>query len=401
MLSLWEILTQIIMLNILIALMANVYEEFTMVVSSEHSANVINYYTIWHWDDKYGGMLFLPSPLTFFTVIFSPFLALSKNPQKLNLRLTKIFYFPYALIQFAIFLAASLFYLPFLFIKGFIIYGKTGRTKPKKAKKLFGSMEDTMTPTGRKTPVRTIQTFNVVKSISWLFIGIPWLVWAIIRDSRDFWIQLYEEKEGYDEDKELTKVQQVINEKVIRDIQMVLKNIKCDNMSIQQFAEMWEAVDSTHANLPDVIRIDNSYTRKEVVLEYLHQFGNSLQDPTIYIPRMRRVLPRMPGKNYSNEYIRKAWHVNVHWFSKAIRKFHEKVGSVNIAGLRLPKDIGVLKVKKEHIDEVDQSIFKLQEMYEIVVHENELLREQFRTQRESLHQIIGEDDASSDEYETD
>jgi len=45
----------------------------------------------------------------------------------------------------------------------------------------------TMSPTGKKGGQRTIQKFNVVKSIAWLFIGIPWLLWAVIRDSRDFW----------------------------------------------------------------------------------------------------------------------------------------------------------------------------------------------------------------------
>jgi len=135
---------------------------------------------------------------------------------------------------------------------------------------------------------------------------------------------------------------------------MVLKNIKCDSMSVQQFAEMWEAVDSTHANLPNEnFLTDNNYTRKDIVLEYLHQFGNSVQDPNIDINRMRMVLPRMPGKTYSNEYIKKAWHVNLHWFVKGIRKFHDKVGSVNIAGLRLPKELGVMRVKQEHITEVD------------------------------------------------
>ena len=133
---------------------------------------------------------------------------LKEEPRQLNLKLTKLFYFPYALIQFFIFLAASLFYLPLLFIKGFVIYGKTGKTKQRPGKKLFSGMEHagTMDELGRKGSVRTIQTFNVMKSIAWLFIGIPWLLWAVIRDSKDFWKQLYEEKDGYDEDKETTKV---------------------------------------------------------------------------------------------------------------------------------------------------------------------------------------------------
>jgi hypothetical protein len=62
-----------------------------------------------------------------------------------------------------------------------------------------------------------VSSFNVGKSVAWLFIGLPWLFWALIRDTKDFWAQLYKEHEGYDEEKELTKVQAVIDEKVIRD----------------------------------------------------------------------------------------------------------------------------------------------------------------------------------------
>lgn len=141
MLALWEILSQVIMLNILIALLANVYGEFTKVVDSEHSSVVLTYYTIWHWDDCFGSMLFLPSPFTYFTIWFTPWLLLSRDPRNTNYAFTKVFYFPYALVQFAIFLAASLFYLPFLYLKGFVIYGKTGSSKPKKSKKLFNGVE--------------------------------------------------------------------------------------------------------------------------------------------------------------------------------------------------------------------------------------------------------------------
>lgn len=65
---------------------------------------------------------------------------------------------------------------------------------------------------------QSFSAFSVWKSIAWLFIGIPWLLWAVIRDCKDYWAQLYKEHEGYDEDKQMTKVQQVVNEKVIKDI---------------------------------------------------------------------------------------------------------------------------------------------------------------------------------------
>lgn len=143
---------------------------------------------------------------------------------------------------------------------------------------------------------------------------------------------------------------------------------------------MWELVDATHANLPgeNPLMYDESmYTRKDVIIEYLYQFANTLNDPTIEVPRMRRVLPRVPGKIYSESYIRRAHHVNIHWFTKGMRKFHANVGSMLIGGLKLPKDLGAIKVKQEHIDEVDLAINNLKKCYDIVVAENKALRDQF------------------------
>ena len=97
-LAFWEILSQVILLNILIALLSNVFGELNEVVDSEHSSVVIAYYNIWHWDDRYGAMIFLPSPFTYVTILFTPFIAWARFPKRLNNVFSKIFYFPYALV---------------------------------------------------------------------------------------------------------------------------------------------------------------------------------------------------------------------------------------------------------------------------------------------------------------
>jgi hypothetical protein len=163
---------------------------------------------------------------------------------------------------------------------------------------------------------------------------------------------------------------------------------------------MWSLVDETHANLPEdngVIVDDNLYSRKSVVLEYLHQFANSVNDPTINVPRMRRVLPRKAGKVYSKQYLRRSHHVNIHWLTKAVNKYRVKVGSVVIAGLTLPKKLGHKAVKQEDVDAVDFAISKLREYYEQVVYETKGLKEAFEQQRSILDFILGGEEAGSDE----
>jgi hypothetical protein len=113
--------------------------------------------------------------------------------------------------------------LPLLYIKGFAIYGKTGSKKTKKSKRLFSNYESSM-PSGEKDESQSLKSnrqqvnsFNVAKCFLWLFIGIFWLLAAVCRDVKDFWAIIYAPKDKLDEEKERTKVQQVVNEKVIRD----------------------------------------------------------------------------------------------------------------------------------------------------------------------------------------
>jgi hypothetical protein len=95
-LSFWELLSQVILLNILIALLSNIFGELNAVVDSEHSSVVVQFYNIWQWDKNYGSMIFLPSPFTYLTILTTPFLAMSSDPEPLNTLLSKIFYLPFA-----------------------------------------------------------------------------------------------------------------------------------------------------------------------------------------------------------------------------------------------------------------------------------------------------------------
>ena len=151
-----------------------------------------------------------------------------------------------------------------------------------------------------------------------------------------------------------------------------------------------ETTDEAHKSVDDA-----AYSRKSVILEYLHQFANTVNDPTIDVERMKRTLKPTHGNKYDKEYLKRAHHVNIHWLTKGVRKYHVKVGSVVIAGLTLPKDLGVKAVKQEHLDEVDFAINKLREYYEQVVYEAKGLREAFEAQRYMLEYIAGEEPPES------
>jgi hypothetical protein len=86
----------VMLLNLLIALLSNVYSELIVRVDSEHRAVVISYYDRLYWNVHYGFLIFLPPPFTFVTLLFCPAFILKKDTRRLNDVLCKIFYFVYA-----------------------------------------------------------------------------------------------------------------------------------------------------------------------------------------------------------------------------------------------------------------------------------------------------------------
>ena len=129
MLGVYLLMGNVMLLNLLIALLSNVYSDLIVRVDSEHRAVVIAYYNRFQWDEKYGNLIFLPSPLSYFLFILSPIGLLHKNPKGWNSFLCKCMYIFYAIPQFAFFVVGSLLFLPLMYFKGFMSYGKTGVKK--------------------------------------------------------------------------------------------------------------------------------------------------------------------------------------------------------------------------------------------------------------------------------
>jgi hypothetical protein len=132
-LGVYLLMANVMLLNLLIALLSNVYAELDKKVDAEHRAVVISYYNRMFWSTSYGIIIFLPPPFTYLNLILCPIVLMSKNPVKLNTLFCKSFYLLYTIPQFVIFLIGSFLYLIPLYLKGFAIYGKTGSKETKRA----------------------------------------------------------------------------------------------------------------------------------------------------------------------------------------------------------------------------------------------------------------------------
>lgn len=116
-------LTAIMLINLLIAVLSNVYDELSKQVDASHRAILINYYENIKWNKYFGYTILLPNPLNIvnlFTLPIQIIFGFNKtNKQKtFNKILCKIyysiFYFPFILVIFVIY---SLIIFPFCYLK--------------------------------------------------------------------------------------------------------------------------------------------------------------------------------------------------------------------------------------------------------------------------------------------
>ena len=112
MLMVYTSITGIMLINLLIAVLSNVYDELSKQVDASHRAVLITYHRKFQWNSEYGYIIFLPNPLNICNIIVFPIQLLigTKNKErqmKFNKLICKIyfliFYFPIILCIFIIY----------------------------------------------------------------------------------------------------------------------------------------------------------------------------------------------------------------------------------------------------------------------------------------------------------
>jgi len=117
-------LSGIILINLLIALLSNVYKNLSLEVDASHRSVLINYFRRYKWNRQYGFLLLLTTPINIcnlFALFFFILLRKKYSIEILSTYITKIFYM---IFYFPFMLILSIFYniilIPFCYIKGII-----------------------------------------------------------------------------------------------------------------------------------------------------------------------------------------------------------------------------------------------------------------------------------------
>ena len=382
------LIANIMFLNLLIAILSNVYSELNSRVDAEHRSMVITYYNRWFWDERYGILILLPPPLTFLSLLLSPIFLFMKDTRTLNSFLCKVFYIFYAIPQYLIYLLVNILYFPCMYLKGFVIFGKTGSRKVKKNEQQIFEIQSEDELLNNQNSIThegkiEITGFNVWRSLLWTFIGIPWLLWALLRDNFHFWMIMYRNIEHTLEETEKPKAQQLVTEQFIEDVQIVLEGILVNEISVQQIVDIWSMFDQIHDSDEDSADFQ---ARKNLATEYFNQFANSPKDPVIDVERMRRLLPKPEGK-YDEEYKARAQHIYVPWLLKAAKRYQQTVGSVSIGGISIPKQFSQasISITSEQIDTLENSIQELESKYDMILSKSRFIKSSMESQMEVLN----------------
>ena len=372
-LGIFCVLANALMLNLMIALLANIYDDLKDKVDSEHRAVVISYYNRWSWDDNYGVLIFMPTPLCFLSLVFSPFF-LGPETTKWNRFFSRVFYIIYAVVQFTLFLFGGLFWLLPCYFKGFLFYPKSQASAHQLQQDDLPAVGAILGEEEAKEEEEDAQdlaqsryrAFDLRLFFLWSAVGLPWLFWSLIRDCRDFWKLLYLSS-AQSTEIEGSKINALVTEKFVKDVQMVLKSITLPFVPLDQFVETWYMVDQSNFNTGQSAFENDSSERKNLAMDYFSQFISSSSDETIDILRMRILMPRRVGHVYDEEYIQRARHVNVPWFLKGVRKYQQQIGSINIGGLSIPKKAEqksqISSIDKEQLETVQKTIKEMEQRF--------------------------------------
>jgi hypothetical protein len=115
-------LSNIMLLNLVVAIINNLFHFFEKKADAENRAVLVLTYERIKWDEDYGLLILLPAPFNIISFVFSMILIFVKDKHKknLNIQFSKICYFVIALGNFLILILFSLLLLPFAYAKSLI-----------------------------------------------------------------------------------------------------------------------------------------------------------------------------------------------------------------------------------------------------------------------------------------
>ena len=368
-------ISAVLFINLLIAVLSNVFEELIKVVDASNRAVLIQYYKNYRWDNNYGYLIFLSPP---FNIINLPVFLINcfyKGAQeKFNKIVTRIFYlvFYFPIISFTFGIYSS-FILIFAYFKGYINIIKI------------------------HSVTRVSITVKLFDFFKWFALGIPFLLYINVRDYIYLFLYVFKE-----EDEKGDQFQRIRKNMTDQDIIIFLKfihspqalqnnddvhslfmayldfeaNQKIEmNQDLQNKKKYLNKIskgggknnaqtkimmyNNLESNTGNVSTIYTAYIRKNLmIIEILENFvldSEEMENSFVNVEKMRKLLPLT--LNIKNHHLRRLIHSDVRSLIAAMSKVNTTklsftqyllINKVMSIARRLDKDVDleILKCKR-------------------------------------------------------
>ncbi len=392
----------VLLVNLLIAVISSVYEQMSTVVDSSHRAVLIQYYSTYKWDDRYGYIIFLSAPLNifnFFTVLIETFCIRIDKKYEFNDKATKLYYLVFIFpILFVVFLIYTVCLIPLCYIKGIIYTIKY------------------------QVSLKILWIKKTRNIIGWIMTGIFFLCYIYIRDIFYLLFNIYRKAQSKISEFERIK-KNLPKEDVITFLKFIHSNIKEENkqnlhklfLAYLDFEASEEAqknavlkkqkeyldilnkplsqtVISKNIN-NNILLYNKSFEKKNIsknyvriirknlmIIEILSSFLINDENGTglIDIEKMKKLFPfTMNIKNY---HLERFIHCNIHVLNQVMEKV--KIRKSTFIQYQLLNRImsSVQRLDKE----IDSELFKIQRMREISLNFEKKNENKFESENEDI-----------------
>ena len=308
-LGLYLIITNIILLNLFIALFTTIYQQISEQVESTYRSAVILNYEKWRWDNKYGSLILYSTPFSFFGILVGPVLWLLRDPTSFNQRVSKVFYGSiYGVFQMLILILIDLVLLPFVYVVGFFKYPKVVTMS---ANSIEGEGFD-----------ETVG-FSWKRLLIWAFCGVGILLFSVVQDIFSFWRILVTDYV------EQVSIHPFASELNIRVTKESLKYIQENYVSVEEVANLFVYVKTLMTCEPEMpLELNNA-------LDFCVFFTLGTKDQRVNVRLMERILGNVDERD-----LEKVSNIRVPFVNKGVLNYRNLLGGVEVQGTVLPKKLG-------------------------------------------------------------
>jgi hypothetical protein len=308
-LGLYLIITNIILLNLFIALFTTIYQQISEQVESTYRSAVILNYEKWRWDNKFGSLILYSTPFSFVGFLVAPVLGYMRDPKNFNQKISKIFYGSiYGVFQMFILIIIDLVLLPFVYFIGFFKYPKVLS---------MSSINN------EGVENNDSYEFSWKQMFIWAFCGIFILFYHIFQDVIAYWKILVTDYV------EIINIHPFISELNIRIMKETLKHIQENYVTPEEVANLWVYIKTLMTCEPESpLDLSNA-------LDFCVFFTLGTKDQRVNVRLMERILENIDENN-----LEKLSNIRVPFINKGISNYRNLLGGVEVQGTVLPKKLG-------------------------------------------------------------